>query len=366
MTPTEEVEHDLGEFYTKIVDRKEGKPTPERKSYLPQVEVQKLGDTERKSEERRQKPKEQDGGGTAGPPKPSIFAISPQIVSTAGNGTVLVVGANFMNGATVRIDGIICSTQFISPNQLSATTPAHAAGFVDVQVVNPTGQFSNILSGALQYANAPSFTSITPDNGTHDGGTAVTIVGTGFESGVTVAFDSTQATSIVLVDANTITCVTPAHADGIVNVTITNHPSNFTATGSYTYGGATPGVLDHFKIVVIYIDGTPQWGASGVLVGIKPGLIYRHDFGAFDASDNFLSTFNGHLNWVTSNSFGAAWQINNGSPPEGLAFTNGISHNTASGFLFQPPNPGSGNNGFQSGSITFNYNWTIDNNNLPP
>jgi hypothetical protein len=69
---------------------------------------------------------------------------------------------------------------------------------------------------------APTVTGITPPIGSPAGGTSVTITGTGFRPGASVAFDGVAATSVVVVNATTITAVTPAHQTGVANVTVMN------------------------------------------------------------------------------------------------------------------------------------------------
>lgn len=73
----------------------------------------------------------------------------------------------------------------------------------------------------------PRIDSITPDQGTIAGGTAVTIIGGGFldptgaGSVEGVLFDGEFfGTSLVVVDQHTITCVTPAHWRGAVPVVV--------------------------------------------------------------------------------------------------------------------------------------------------
>ena len=81
----------------------------------------------------------------------------------------------------------------------------------------------------------PTLISITPAFGSHLGGDAVTIVGTGFQAGATVKINANSATSVVVVDDAHITCVTPAHAVGVVTVQVTN-PDGGSATGlDFTY-----------------------------------------------------------------------------------------------------------------------------------
>lgn len=63
--------------------------------------------------------------------------------------------------------------------------------------------------------------AITPALGAVEGGEAVTLTGTGFLAAARVTFDGVTATSVVVVDDTTITCLTPAHGGGPVTVTVT-------------------------------------------------------------------------------------------------------------------------------------------------
>jgi outer membrane protein assembly factor BamB len=97
--------------------------------------------------------------------------------------------------------------------------------------------FSNQL---LVYGLLPppvlSLISISPTAGRTTGGTAVTIKGTGFQSGATVTFGGNAATKVTIVSTTSITASTPPHATGTVNVTVTN-PNGQSATllNAFTY-----------------------------------------------------------------------------------------------------------------------------------
>jgi len=69
---------------------------------------------------------------------------------------------------------------------------------------------------------APTVTDCDPDTGPTAGGTSVTLAGTGFRDGATVTFDGDAADNIVVVDPTEITCDTPAHAKGLVDIIVTN------------------------------------------------------------------------------------------------------------------------------------------------
>ncbi len=74
----------------------------------------------------------------------------------------------------------------------------------------------------------PVVTSLDVVTGSAAGGTAVTITGTGFvvdPTGAlipTVQFGAVAATSVIVLSATQISCVTPAHAAGAVTCTVTN------------------------------------------------------------------------------------------------------------------------------------------------
>lgn len=72
------------------------------------------------------------------------------------------------------------------------------------------------------FGGAPTIASITPATGPAAGGTVVTLKGTNFFAGLAVSFDGVAATSVVVVDRYTVTCHTPAHAAGTVNVAVVN------------------------------------------------------------------------------------------------------------------------------------------------
>jgi hypothetical protein len=80
-------------------------------------------------------------------------------------------------------------------------------------------------------------TSISPSSGDIGGGTPVTITGHNFTGSPTVIIGGLPATSIVVVNSTTITCVTASHAAGVTDVLVNgigagNNLFTFTAGGS--------------------------------------------------------------------------------------------------------------------------------------
>lgn len=78
---------------------------------------------------------------------------------------------------------------------------------------------------------APTLTAISPSNAINTGGVSVTLTGTNFLPGATVAIGGTLATSVVVVSSTQITCVVPAKAAtcGLQAVQVQN-PNNSAAT----------------------------------------------------------------------------------------------------------------------------------------
>jgi len=106
---------------------------------------------------------------------------------------------------------------------------------------------------------APTLSTVTPNNGPVAGGTTVTISGTNFVSGATVAFGGTAATNVNVASSTSITASTPAHADGTVDVTVTN-PDGQVATKSQSF------TYNALKIISVSPNTGPTTGGTTVTI----------------------------------------------------------------------------------------------------
>lgn len=114
-----------------------------------------------------------------------------------------------------------------------------------------------LLSGAAPANPAPDPDSVSPLSGAPGGGTAVTITGTGFVTGATVTFGGQPATSVVVVSGTSITCVTPAHVAGAVDIVVTNPDTQLgTLAAGFTYVDLTPVILQNPTTINISTAGT--------------------------------------------------------------------------------------------------------------
>lgn len=155
----------------------------------------------------------------------STLAVS----GTAPSGTVVIAakGSIVLIATAKLVFDIACDVN--GEFDLNITNATARTYYLVVVVGNQV-----FASGAVAFAQ-PVVGSLDPTGGTTAGGGALTITGTGFESGATVDVGGAAATSVVVVSATSITCVTPARTAGAKAVTVTtpNGVSNTDVTFLY-------------------------------------------------------------------------------------------------------------------------------------
>ena len=163
---------------------------------------------------------------------PTVAAINPVQGPTTGGTVVNITGTGFTAATGVTFDGI-AGTAFVvnSPTSITVTTPAHAVGPVDVVV---TGEFSPSAPVTYTYVTAPVVAGLAPTSGPTEGGTVVTITGSGFTGATDVVFGGLPATTFTVNSATSITATSPAHAVGPVDVVV-QHPGGNSAPQTFTY-----------------------------------------------------------------------------------------------------------------------------------
>lgn len=211
-----------------------------------------------------------------------MTAISPSSGPISGGTAVTITGTGFLNGATVSLGGTSATgITVVSSTSITATTPAHAAGAVNVVVTNTDTQ-SGTLTNGFTYTNpVPSITSLNPStvavgsatftltvNGTNFISTSVVQVGG--NSRVTTFVNSTQVTAAILASdvatagSLSITVVNPAPGGGTSNtatVSVVNpNPVPSIATISPT------NVIAGSSGFTLTVNGTNFVGASVVRV----------------------------------------------------------------------------------------------------
>ena len=210
-------------------------------------------------------------------------AVSPNTGPIAGGTSVTITGTNFTGATAVSFGGTAAAGfSVVSATSITATSPAHAAGAVDVTVTTPSGTSATSASDTFTYAAAPTVAGVSPNTGPAAGGTSVTITGTNFTGATAVSFGGTAAASFAVVSATSITATSPAHAAGAVDVTVTtpNGTSATSASDTFTYAVAdtvpptVPTNLTATAISSTQINLT--WTASTDNVGVTGYQIFRN------------------------------------------------------------------------------------------
>jgi IPT/TIG domain-containing protein len=86
----------------------------------------------------------------------AVNGISPDSGSSAGGTPITITGYGFESGSTVTLGGTAMNVTYVDSHKLIATTPAGAAGLVDVLVTNPNGQFDRLREG-YAYASPETY-----------------------------------------------------------------------------------------------------------------------------------------------------------------------------------------------------------------
>ncbi len=173
-------------------------------------------------------------------PSPIVDSVEPASGPEAGGTAVIIRGGNFVDGVRGSFDGVPCRHQrLVDDTELDCDTPPGHHGLVDVVVrdeVGATGQ--GVLPDGYEYIQAPLVTAVDPGQGSSEGGTVVTVDGDGFRDGAVVTIGGAPCTDVVVLDAATLTCATPAGTPGAADVTVENDDGQQdTLPGGYGFLG---------------------------------------------------------------------------------------------------------------------------------
>ncbi|MEA3203368.1 MAG: large repetitive protein, partial [Thermoplasmata archaeon] len=210
---------------------------------------------------------------------PSAGTVSPSSGTANGNDVLVLTGTGFSTAVPPRvvIGGTVSGNTIsngapatVLPGTLTSTRlsilvpgrgalPASSTNTFSIALQNPDGstpaQFGNAYTYLAQ--SPPTLKSVSPLSGSDNGGTTLTIEGTGFAPGAQVLFRSTTpaasapAASVVYVSPTQINVVTPAVTDaganclatssclpttaGAIEVVVTNPDGKSTAQQGVTY-----------------------------------------------------------------------------------------------------------------------------------
>nr|BFE61184.1 hypothetical protein GCM10020063_057100 [Dactylosporangium thailandense] len=168
------------------------------------------------------------------PLPPIASSVAPGSGPAAG-GTAVTITGTYLSGASgVTFGGAAASITANSATSITATTPAHAAGTVDVAVTTPFGT-STVTSSYTYTAPGPTITSFLPDWTNVAGGATITITGTNLTGTTAVTFGGVPGTNVTVLNATTVTVTAPAHSIGFVDLALTTAQGTVTAASQFGY-----------------------------------------------------------------------------------------------------------------------------------
>jgi hypothetical protein len=186
-----------------------------------------------------------------------------------------------LNGDNITAT-FICSAISISPPGSYAITPvlSDPNNRLGSYIVTTSNGTLTVIAGS-----PPTLLSVTPGSGLTNGGTPVSITGSGFELGASVSFAGQSATSVNVSSGTVLTALTPAGPLGQVNVVLTNpDQSTATLTNGFTYTGPPDLVPISFVAAsnsIVFYPPSPQsptvqvsWTVTNQSTGVASGYWY--------------------------------------------------------------------------------------------
>lgn len=136
-----------------------------------------------------------------------------------------------------------------------------------------------VIVNITRPAGTPVVSSVSPPGGLPAGGTTVTLTGSNFVTGASVAFGGVAGTAVNVTSPNSLVVTTPAHASGVVDVVVSTTGGVGTLTGAFTYSplptvtGVSPSAGPIVGGNSVTITGTNLSGATAVNFGGTAGSI---------------------------------------------------------------------------------------------
>lgn len=138
---------------------------------------------------------------------PTITNVSPNQGPVTGYTDVTLTGTGFSRVSSVNFGSNLATIiQIRSDSEMVVRSPA---GTGSVNITATTSQGTSTSTATFNYRTLGVVNTITPASGPTVGGTLVTIKGLDFTGATKVFFGNTEATSIVVIDNETITAVAP-------------------------------------------------------------------------------------------------------------------------------------------------------------
>ncbi|MFO0744342.1 MAG: IPT/TIG domain-containing protein [Myxococcota bacterium] len=216
----------------------------------------------------------------------SIDGVSPDEGTTPGLQQVEISGTGLRGVTQVFFgDAAALDVFAVSEHRLVCLTPPQNPGFVDVVVVDADGIHATLARG-FHYRDPIQVTAVEPPSGHWLGGDAITVFGAGFTADSMVLIGDRPALAVKLVDAQSLTAVTPEGAPGQVDVHVSSSEGVGRLKNGFAYIGDALPTATTLRVSGIAPAHGPVAGGTEVQIegsGFGPGAVVR--IGALPATN---------------------------------------------------------------------------------
>jgi hypothetical protein len=122
------------------------------------------------------------------------------------------------------------------PSAPSTTTPSTTTPTMTAPpTTTPPTSTTTTTTVTVPTVSPPTIQTVSPDSGDLDGGTDVTITGTGFTDTISVTLGGVAASNVIVVSDMTLTLISPSRGSGPGDVIVTTPAGSATKVNGYTF-----------------------------------------------------------------------------------------------------------------------------------
>jgi len=167
---------------------------------------------------------------------PRVSSVSP--ASGPQGSSVVIVGTGFTGVTAVHFGPTAAAVTVTSSTSITAIAPAVKTGTVNITVTNSGGTSARTSSDWFTFTLTPRVTGVSPNQGSADGGTSVTITGVNLTGATAVRFGGVAASFRILSDTSIVAVSPPGPDSGVtvdIAVTSTHGTSAASSSDHFTY-----------------------------------------------------------------------------------------------------------------------------------